>query len=68
MSTKECVFCNGEHHYTCCPKDNTKEDGSIDISNHDILTLIELVNEKVKTNTDNKYKLLHKKLLDIACI
>ena len=62
---KECVVCGGGHHYYNCPNDDIKEDGSIDISHKDLELLVELTVEKIETNRDMKYKLLHKKLLDI---
>jgi len=63
---KECMICGGGHHYYNCPNDNIQEDGSVNISNEDLNLLVNLVNDKISSiRNNNRYKLLHKKLLDI---
>jgi len=62
---KGCIVCGGGHHYYNCPNDDIQEDGSINITHNDLTLLVDLTVEKIKINKDDKYKLLHKKLLDI---
>lgn len=65
---KECIVCGGGHHYYNCPNDSIQDDGSININNSDMTILLELVSDKILNDKNNKYKLLHKKLLDIVCM
>ena len=65
---KECIVCGGGHHYYNCPNDSVQEDGSINISKMDFQVILELLSDKIEIDNDVKYKLTHKKILDIVAM